>query len=241
MHYSARHGKNSITAEFDVTADRRRLETSRRTPQKAWSRPGADLPPRHSRARHKRRRYKLMSRPITMRPISDNRYLDITLPGPLLGRILLWLFIFAVFPLSVTAASLSWNLEVRGRTTSHTRTCGERTSATRLLSERILARLEASEQKESDPWLRDDIRIAWITTLYASQGNPQAHVDATYRVLGLHPDKVWPAICARRAALLGRQEYPTRRASAEVPAAAVQRSPKKPSASERRTRQRKVA
>jgi hypothetical protein len=73
------------------------------------------------------------------------------------------------------------------------------------LAERVLARLEAAEQKESDVWLRDDIRIAWITTLYASRGNPQAHVDATYKVLGIHPDKVWPAICARRAALLGSE------------------------------------
>jgi hypothetical protein len=72
------------------------------------------------------------------------------------------------------------------------------------LAERVLARLEAAERKESDVWLRDDIRIAWITTLYASRGNPQPHIDATYRVLGIHPDKVWPAICARRAAILGR-------------------------------------
>ena len=71
------------------------------------------------------------------------------------------------------------------------------------VSERVLARLIQAEAHEQDPWMRDDIRIAWIATLYASQGNPQPHIDATYRVLGLHPDKVWPAICARRAAILG--------------------------------------
>jgi len=76
------------------------------------------------------------------------------------------------------------------------------------LSERVLVRLETAERKESDPWLRDDIRIAWITVLYASRGNPQPHIDATYQVLGIHPDKVWPAICARRAALLGSASSP---------------------------------
>ena len=39
----------------------------------------------------------------------------------------------------------------------------------------------------------------------ASRGNPQPHVEATYRVLGLHPDKVWPAIVAQRKALLGTE------------------------------------
>ena len=72
------------------------------------------------------------------------------------------------------------------------------------LTERVLSHLERAEAKEPDAWMRDDYRIAWITTLYASQGNPQPHVDATYRVLGLHPDKVWPAILARRRALLGK-------------------------------------
>jgi hypothetical protein len=76
------------------------------------------------------------------------------------------------------------------------------------LTNRVLVRLETAEAKELDPWMRDDIRIAWITTLYASQGNPQPHVDATYRVLGLHPDKVWPAILARREALLGPEATP---------------------------------
>jgi hypothetical protein len=68
---------------------------------------------------------------------------------------------------------------------------------------RILARLEYAEAHESNPHLQDDYRIAWITVLYAARGEPQPQVAATYAVLGLHPDKVWPAIVARRKAMLG--------------------------------------
>ncbi len=139
----------------------------------------------------------MASRPIT-------GITDIVLPGPFPIRILLWLLIFATFPLSVTAARLSFNLEVRGRTPYAALPPECRVD----LSERVLARLEKAEQKEFDPSFRDDIRIAWITTLYASQGNPQAHIDATYRVLGKHPDKVWPAILAQREALLGPEFLP---------------------------------
>ena len=117
---------------------------------------------------------------------------DIFLPGPLLIRILLWLLIFAVFPLSVTAARLSFNIEVRGYTTYAPGRSAEKVEVAPSvpLAERVLVRLETAERRESDPWLRDDIRIAWISVLEASRGNPQPHVDATYRVLGIHPDKV---------------------------------------------------
>src|SRR5437899_11989966 len=84
-----------------------------------------------------------------------------SLPGPLLIRILLWLLIFAVFPLSVTAATLSFQIEVLGCTTYAALPPGSTASVE--LTERVLARLEKAERKESDPWLRDDIRIAWIT------------------------------------------------------------------------------
>jgi hypothetical protein len=117
-------------------------------------------------------------------------------------RLILWLVVSALFPLSVTGTVLSFKLEVL-RVTTPPALPPERHLD---LAERVLARLEAAEQKESDLWLRDDIRIAWITVLYASRGNPQPHIDATYQVLGIHPDKVWPAICARRAALLGSLE-----------------------------------
>ena len=72
---------------------------------------------------------------------------------------------------------------------------------------RILKRLFAAEVRESSPHLQADYRIAWITVLYAAQEISAPQVSASLAVLGLHPDKVWPAILARRRALLGR-EYP---------------------------------
>ena len=70
-------------------------------------------------------------------------------------------------------------------------------------TESILAFLAQQEDLEPNAWFRDDIRIAWITTLWAAPGYAHPHVDACYAVLGLHPDKVYPAILARRAGLLG--------------------------------------
>lgn len=70
-------------------------------------------------------------------------------------------------------------------------------------TESILAYLAQQEALEIDPWMRDDLRISWITVLNASRGDSQPFVDASYRVLGLYPEKVWPAILARRKALLG--------------------------------------
>lgn len=72
------------------------------------------------------------------------------------------------------------------------------------LSRRILSRLAQAEAREPDPWLRDDLQVARLTVLYAASGeavccSPQ--VLASYAVLGLHPEKVWPAIEARRKAL----------------------------------------
>lgn len=69
--------------------------------------------------------------------------------------------------------------------------------------DRILSRLEAAELDELDPHLKCDYRIAWITVICAARGTSQPHVAATYKVLGLHPDRVWSAIVARRKALLG--------------------------------------
>lgn len=72
--------------------------------------------------------------------------------------------------------------------------------------EGVLAHLEWAERHEVHPHLQDDYRIAWITVLRAARGDCvccSPHVAATYVVLGLHPDKVWPAIVARRKFLLG--------------------------------------
>jgi len=69
--------------------------------------------------------------------------------------------------------------------------------------ERILAYLAIAEAREIDPWLRDDLRIAWLTVLYAARAYSQPFILATYRVLGIHPDRLQAAIEARRHALLG--------------------------------------
>jgi hypothetical protein len=71
------------------------------------------------------------------------------------------------------------------------------------LVHRILSRLASAEAKEPDPWLRDDIRIARLTVVHAARGDAvgcSPHVLSSYEVLGLHPDKVWPAIQARKEA-----------------------------------------
>jgi hypothetical protein len=68
---------------------------------------------------------------------------------------------------------------------------------------RVLSRLEHAEARELCPHGRDDYRIAWITVLNAAEGVRDPFGAATYAVLGLHPSKVWPAIVARRKALLG--------------------------------------
>lgn len=95
------------------------------------------------------------------------------------------------------------------------------------VSARVMLRLEETEKAELNPHFRDDIRIAWITTLFALRDEPEPHVQATYRVLGIHPDKVAAAIEARRRAQLG----------AEYDQFFV--APKKPVRSERRVRPRK--
>jgi hypothetical protein len=73
-------------------------------------------------------------------------------------------------------------------------------------SERVLARLEQSKRNEPNPHLRDDVHIAYLTVLYAAREDSiscGAHMLATINTLGLHPDKVWPAIIARRKAQCG--------------------------------------
>ena len=68
----------------------------------------------------------------------------------------------------------------------------------------MLDQLAAAELSEVNPHLRDDYRIAWITVRFAARSYASPHVAATYAVLGLHPEKVWPAIVEQRKALLGR-------------------------------------
>lgn len=74
------------------------------------------------------------------------------------------------------------------------------------LSQRILCRLLEAEACELNPHYRDDYRIARIAVSYAASGEYKLcspHVAASYTVLGLHPEKVWAAIVARRKAVCG--------------------------------------
>ena len=76
-------------------------------------------------------------------------------------------------------------------------------SAPASFTDRVVARLEQAELHESDAWYCDGIRIARLTVLYAAKGDPSPHFWATYNVLRTSPDQVWPAILARRKAMLG--------------------------------------
>jgi hypothetical protein len=70
-------------------------------------------------------------------------------------------------------------------------------------TERILARLIQAETHEANPHFRDDIRQAFITVSFAAKGDTQPFVNASYRMYGLHPDKLYAAIEARKRAQLG--------------------------------------
>jgi hypothetical protein len=96
----------------------------------------------------------------------------------------------------------------------------------RNFSRRVLRRLELAEASEPNPHLQCDIRIAWIIVLNAARGCLSPHVSAWYAVLGLHPDRTWAAICARRRAMLGThyEQFFAESAGASLP-------PKKPSRS----------
>lgn len=95
-------------------------------------------------------------------------------------------------------------------------------ATSRASTDSILDYLVSAEANEPDVWLQDDYRIAWITVQRASRGERSPHVSATYAVVGLHPDKVWPAIVARRKALLGAEYYKF------FPTAGQRLPPKKP-------------
>lgn len=69
--------------------------------------------------------------------------------------------------------------------------------------DRIATRLLQAESREPDAHYRSDYRIARVTLGCIARGWRQPHVAATYKVIGLHPAKVWPAIVARRKAQLG--------------------------------------
>jgi hypothetical protein len=155
-------------------------------------------------------------------------------------RLAVWLLGLVLFPLPVNLYARSFEVEVLQRIT-----CDALPQERPLeRTERILAYLETAEKQEIDPWLRDDLRIAWITTDWSQRGVPEWNwrrdsppfVAATYQVLNCHPDQVWPRIVAKRKETLGH-EY-SRFYDANDQAIFIS-SVKKPCASERRRTRRK--
>ena len=70
---------------------------------------------------------------------------------------------------------------------------------------RILDRLWEAEGAEPDIHLRSDDRQAFICVSLASRGERQPFIEASYRIYGIHPDKVWSQIMANRKARLGKE------------------------------------
>lgn len=74
-------------------------------------------------------------------------------------------------------------------------------------TERILAQLIQSEAREVCPHLRDDYRQTFISISKFSKGEFETYWDAfvatSYAMYGLHPDKLFDKILARRAWMLG--------------------------------------
>jgi hypothetical protein len=73
------------------------------------------------------------------------------------------------------------------------------------LHERIMARLIQAEAHETDIWLRQDYRQAFICVSLAAKGNTEPFLVSSYQVYGIHPDKVWPKILWNRQAKLARE------------------------------------
>lgn len=115
-------------------------------------------------------------------------------------RLALWILALALFPIPPRLIPLSFQVEVLSRVEC----VALPPRSPRLdLSARVLTRLVEAESREFDAWFRDDYRVARVTVALARDGSSMPHVEASYRVLGLHPDRVWPMIEARREVLLG--------------------------------------
>jgi hypothetical protein len=128
----------------------------------------------------------------------------------LLVRLVLWFVTLAIFPIPLPLLAQSFQVEVLQRITLAALP-QERPGVE--WTERVLLQLEKAEKTEIDPWYRDDIRIAWITTRWSQHGIPiwslhgyaTAYVAATFQVLHCHPDQVFSGITARRKAMLGAE------------------------------------
>jgi hypothetical protein len=71
------------------------------------------------------------------------------------------------------------------------------------LSDRVIDRLAEAEVNEPDLHLQADYQQALRTVVLAREGSPMPFVEASYALWGMHPEKVWPRILARRQAMLG--------------------------------------
>jgi hypothetical protein len=121
-------------------------------------------------------------------------------------RCALWLVTLLLYPVPSSLIVHSFRVEVLGQ---HSLQYGALPQEPKLrFSDRVVVRLAEAEWKEIDAWYRDDYRIARVTVGFARSGSPIPHVEACYRVLGVHPDQVWPRIVARRQAFFGA-EYET--------------------------------
>ena len=107
----------------------------------------------------------------------------------------------ALFPVPVNFFAHSFNVEVHECINHDALPPGA--SARVSLADRVVVYLVKAETSESDAWYRDDYRIARVTVGLAHRGSPIPHVEASYRVLGLHPEKVWPSILRNRELILG--------------------------------------
>ncbi len=67
----------------------------------------------------------------------------------------------------------------------------------------VLRYLERAEERVTDPWERDDYRLAWLVAYYASQGDPAPFLHAHYQVFGCAPEKLQQKIEIQRKARLG--------------------------------------
>jgi hypothetical protein len=142
-------------------------------------------------------------------PSANTCYRTRRLPGPLVVRFFVWLALSCVFPLSVTATWLSFEVEVLGRTISALPPGSAATLPQQVQG--VLRHLEAAEQKEINPHFRADYRIAYLTVEWSSTGIPlwsyqreSPYAAATFAVLACSPEDVWPNVCAERRQKLGK-------------------------------------
>ena len=132
-------------------------------------------------------------------------------------RFAFWLVTLALFPVPVNFLARSFAVEVlecrlpslpeRDRVALPPQCGVEERAASLELSDRVLIRLVEAESKEPDAWFRDDYRVARVAVGLARHGSPIPHIEATYKVLGIHPDQVCPRIQARREAVLAAADY----------------------------------